>query len=125
VPHGSNVPPDLEKALVEQFGSLGNFQTAFSQAALGLFGSGWVYLVLDRRTARFDIMSYSNAGCPLATPSLVPLLCIDVWEHTYYVDYENDRAKYISKYFDCVDWDWIERGWKRGLGMPYDEMKWS
>jgi Fe-Mn family superoxide dismutase len=125
MPHGSNMPPDLEKAIVEQFGSVANLQSAFSQAALALFGSGWVYLVLDRQTAKFDIVSYSNAGCPLVTPHLQPLICIDVWEHTYYVDYENDRAKFVSKYFDCVDWDWAERGWKKAMNMPYEEMKWS
>ena len=124
-PHGSNIPPDLEGALALQFGSVANFQAAFSTAALGLFGSGWVYLVFDRRTERFDIVSYANAGCPLVAPQLQPLLCIDVWEHTYYVDYENDRAKFVSKYFDCVDWHWAERGWKKARGLPYEEMKWS
>nr|CCC96065.1 unnamed protein product [Trypanosoma congolense IL3000] len=122
-PYGSNIPPDLKTALEEQYGSVEAFQKAFTDAGLGLFGSGWVYCIYDKRVGRFDITALSNAGCPLTNPDHVPLLCVDVWEHAYYVDYENDRAKFLSKYFDVVDWHWAERHWKRATGQEYYEMK--
>ncbi|KAH9578797.1 Manganese/iron superoxide dismutase [Trypanosoma melophagium] len=122
-PYGSNIPPDLKAAVEEQYGSVEAFQKLFTGAGLSLFGSGWVYWVYDKRAEKFDILSLQNAGCPLTNPDLVPLLCVDVWEHTYYVDYENNRAQFLSKYFDVVDWHWAERNWKRGTGQDYYEMK--
>lgn len=123
-PHGSNCPPDLKAAIESQYGSVKDLEKKFTDAALNLFGSGWVYLVYDTTAQKFDILSYSNAGCPLTSNEVVPMLCADVWEHTYYIDYENDRAAYLSKYFACVDWHWAERHWKRATGQPYHEMKW-
>lgn len=124
-PVGTNIPPDLEAALVEQYDSLDKLKEAFLSAALSLFGSGWVYLVYRTSTKKFDIVSYSNAECPLEDPNEVtPLLCVDMWEHAYYVDYANDRAQYLSKFFDVVDWHWAERHWKRKTGQEYHDMKW-
>lgn len=123
-PLGSNIPPDLSAAVENQYGSVQKFKEAFLSAGLSLFGSGWVYWVYNINTKAFEIVSYSNAGCPLLKPELVPLLCVDVWEHSYYVDYENDRSKYLSKYFDVVDWHWAERHWKRATGQEYHDMKW-
>ncbi|KAG8343723.1 Iron manganese superoxide dismutases alpha hairpin domain [Trypanosoma vivax] len=122
-PYGSNIPPDLKAAVEQQYGSLEDFQKAFVDAALGLFGSGWVYWIYDKRAEKFDIVSLPNAGCPLTNSDAVALLCVDVWEHAYYVDYENNRAQFLSKYFDVVDWHWAERHWKRATGQEYYEMK--
>lgn len=121
-PHGSNMPPDLLAAVVDQYGSLDKFQAAFTDAAMKLFGSGWVYWVYDLKAQQFDLVSYSNAGCPLSDINLVPLITCDVWEHAYYIDYENNRSKYVSRFFDVVDYHWAERNWKRGRGEKYDEM---
>ncbi|EAN80527.1 superoxide dismutase, putative [Trypanosoma brucei brucei TREU927] len=122
-PYGSNIPPDLKAAVEQQYSSVEAFQKTFTDAGLGLFGSGWVYWVYDKRGCCFDVIAYSNAGCPLTNADHVPLLCVDVWEHAYYVDYENDRAQFLSKYFDVVDWHWAERHWKRATGQDYYEMK--
>ncbi|EPY32173.1 superoxide dismutase [Angomonas deanei] len=97
-PCGSNIPPDLSAAVSAQYGSVEAFEEKFLNAAQNLFGSGWVYWVYDFETSSFDIISYSNAGCPLTNPNYVPLLCVDVWEHAYYIDYENNRAQYLSKF---------------------------
>lgn len=123
-PYGSNIPPDLAAAVTAQYGSVDAFETTFISAAQNLFGSGWVYWVYDKSAKAFDICSYSNAGCPLVNANLVPLLCVDVWEHAYYIDYENNRAQYLSKYFDVVDWHWAERHWKRATDQPYHPMNW-
>ena len=122
-PYGSNIPPDLSAAVSAQYGSVENFEKQFITAAQNLFGSGWVYWIYDRKAGKFDIMSYSNAGCPLTNYDHVPLLCVDVWEHAYYIDYENKRPEYLAKYFDVVDWHWAERHWKRATGQEYHEMK--
>ncbi|CAM43081.1 putative superoxide dismutase, partial [Leishmania braziliensis MHOM/BR/75/M2904] len=100
-----------------------DFEKQFITAAQNLFGSGWVYWVYDKKACAFDIISYSNAGCPLTNYEYTPLLCVDVWEHAYYIDYENKRPEYLSKYFDVVDWHWAERHWKRATGQAYYEMK--
>lgn len=122
-PCGSNIPPDLSAAVAAQYGSVEQFEDLFLNVAQNLFGSGWVYWVYDKRANSFDIIAYSNAGCPLVNYDLVPLLCVDVWEHAYYIDYENNRAQYLSKYFDVVDWHWAERHWKRATNQEYHEMK--
>jgi Fe-Mn family superoxide dismutase len=122
VPMGSNIPPDLSNALASQYGSVEELKNQFCSAALSLFGSGWVYLVYDKRVGRFDVVSYPNAGCPLVDIEVEPMLCLDLWEHSYYIDYENDRAKYVANFFDVVDWHWAERRWKLATGQPYDEM---
>lgn len=124
-PHGTHCPPDLQAALSEQYGSLEKFQQAFKDAALNLFGSGWVFLVYDHAGRRFDILSYGNAACPLGLPSITPLLCVDVWEHAYYIDYENSRANFMAKFFDVADYHWAERNWKRSTGQEYNEFKFS
>lgn len=122
-PYGSNIPPDLKTAVEAQYGSVEDFKKKFNDAALGLFGSGWVYWVYDTSAKKFDIISYRNAACPITNNQTIPLLCADVWEHTYYIDYENDRAAYMAKFFEVVDWHWAERHWKRSTGQEYHEMK--
>lgn len=124
-PFGSVIPPDLCGAITAQYGSVDAFQSKFLSAAQNLFGSGWVYLVYDKSIAGFDIVSYSNAGCPIVNRDLSPMLCVDVWEHAYYIDYENNRAQYLSKFFDVCDWHWAERHWKRATGQEYHEMAFS
>lgn len=124
-PNGSQIPPDLERALVAQYGSLQEFEKTFINAALGHFGSGWVYWVWDTSVLKFDIISLGNADTPLTTPHVKPLLACDVWEHAYYQDYENDRAKYMSRFFACVDYHWAERHWKRATGQEYHEVRYQ
>lgn len=124
-PYGSNMPPDLHAAVETQYGSVEDFEKAFLTVAQNHFGSGWVYWVYDTKQELFDVISYSNAGCPVTNSDLAPLLCVNVWEHAYYIDYENNRAQYLSKFFDVVDWHWSERLWKRATGQPYEEMKYS
>lgn len=75
-------------------------------AALGLFGSGWTWLVSDKQH-KLSIISTSNAGNPL-TQGLKPILVIDVWEHAYYIDYRNRRAAFIEAFWNLVDWEkWL------------------
>ena len=97
----------LKATLEKQFGSVEQFKTDFTQQALGLFGSGWTWLV---KTAAGDlkIINTFNAGNPL-TDNHVPLITCDVWEHAYYIDYRNARPKYLDSFWNLINWDFLNR----------------
>lgn len=97
----------LTQALVARFGSVDAFKSEFSNAAVTLFGSGWVWLVLDANNV-LQIVPEPNAGNPI-TRNMRPLMCIDVWEHAYYLDYQNRRGDYIKNFWNLVNWDYIEK----------------
>lgn len=93
----------LGEMIAEQYRSLSAFKRQLRDAALGIFGSGWVWLVLDNDKIR--IMLTSNADTPIGT-NLVPLLTLDVWEHAYYLDYQNARQAYVEVFLDhLVNWE--------------------
>lgn len=96
------IPACLSDALARDFGSVEEFKAQFTKAALGLFGSGWVWLVVDQ-SGHLMIVSESNAGTPLRK-GLQPVLTLDVWEHAYYIDYRNRRAAFVEAFWDLVDW---------------------
>ncbi len=101
-PHGA-----LAAAIARTWGSVAAFQEAFTKAAIANFGSGWTWLVKDAGGA-LTIVSTGNAGTPL-TQGLVPLLCVDVWEHAYYIDTRNARPRYLENWWQVVDWDAVAR----------------
>lgn len=106
-PDGRREPQgDLKKKIDEQFGSFDDFKKKFQEAGATLFGSGWVWLSTDANGSLF-ITQGSNAVNPL-TDGLTPILTFDVWEHAYYLDYQNRRPEYLSKLWDIVDWEIIE-----------------
>lgn len=106
-PDGSREPGgDLRKAIDRDFGSFDKFKEAFVDAGIGLFGSGWVWLCRDD-DGKLLITQGSNAQNPL-TDGLTPLLTFDVWEHAYYLDYQNRRADALKALWDIVDWDVVE-----------------
>ena len=103
-PNGGGVPEGaLAGAINERFGDLAGFRESFKAAALGQFGSGWTWLVDNAGV--LDIVSTGNADTPL-TEDIVPLLTLDVWEHAYYLDYQNKRDAYIDTYLSkLVNWE--------------------
>jgi len=100
---GSKPSEELAKAIDEKFGSLDNFKAEFNKSAVAVFGSGWAWLV-KTADGGLDIVKESNAGNPL-TSGLTPLLTFDVWEHAYYIDYQNRRADYVAALWELVDWN--------------------
>lgn len=106
-PTPTTISPLLTQALVARFGSVDEFKSEFSNAATTLFGSGWVWLALDANNV-LQIVPEPNAGNPI-TRNMRPLMCIDVWEHAYYLDYQNRRGDYIKNFWNLVNWDYIEK----------------
>lgn len=106
-PTATTISPLLTQALVARFGSVDAFKSEFSNAAATLFGSGWVWLALDANNV-LQIVPEPNAGNPI-TRNMRPLMCIDVWEHAYYLDYQNRRGDYIKNFWNLVNWDYIEK----------------
>ena len=105
-PDGGGEPDgELGEAIKKQFGSFEEFKKQFEDAGAKLFGSGWVWLSHDDQGSLF-ISQGSNAENPL-TKGLTPILTFDVWEHAYYLDYQNRRAEYLKKLWDIVDWDMV------------------
>jgi len=96
----------LADAINEAFASFAAFKEKFSAAAVGTFGSGWAWLVKNADD-KLEIVTTSNAGNPM-TENKKPLLTCDVWEHAYYIDYRNARASYVEKYWELVNWDFVE-----------------
>ncbi|MBQ5873530.1 MAG: superoxide dismutase [Bacteroidales bacterium] len=95
----------LEKLINQEFGGLENLKKEFTNQALNLFGSGWVWLVQNEEE-RLEILSLPNAENPI-TQNKKPLLVCDVWEHAYYLDKQNRRADYVKDFWQIVDWQKI------------------
>ncbi len=92
----------LAKAIEADFGSFANFKAEFDKAAMGRFGSGWAWLV--KKGDKLAVVSTANQDNPL-TDGLKPLMGIDVWEHAYYLKYQNRRADYVAAWWNVVNWD--------------------
>ena len=103
---GNEPTGKIAEALVRDFGSVENFKKEFSQAAATLFGSGWAWLSQDK-DGKLVITKEANAGNPLRYGNN-PLLGIDVWEHAYYLDYQNRRADHLAALWDIIDWKVVE-----------------
>ena len=103
----------LAEAIVRDFGSFENLQQEISNQAATLFGSGWAWLYAGA-DGKLGLGKYPNAECPLRE-NKIPLLCIDVWEHAYYLDYQNRRADYIKALWNIIDWETIEKRYGRSV----------
>lgn len=101
----------FKQKIIQSFGSIDHFQKVFSDTALARFGSGWCWLLVTSE-GKLIIDSTPNQDNPLMDISPVkgyPLLGLDVWEHAYYLNYQNRRAEYINKWWRIVDWDFVSR----------------
>ena len=116
---GSGMPEgQMKEAMISSFGSLENFKTKLSEAALTRFGSGWAWLYLDEKKM-MQIGSTPNQDNPLMEVSPIkgfPLLGLDVWEHAYYLKYQNRRAEYVSNWFNLINWKFVEERYQKNKG---------
>jgi len=120
--NGGGIPTGivLEK-LETNFGSFDDFKKQFIEAGNTAFGSGWAWLVYNSRNGKLLVQKTIGADNPMTAKGMVPLLCMDVWEHAYYLDYQNLRTSYVDAFMDhLVNWDFVkanlERAMDSGLG---------
>jgi Fe-Mn family superoxide dismutase len=114
-PSGGGEPTGaLRKAIDQDIGGLDAFKDAFTKAALTRFGSGWAWLAVTPE-GKVVVESSANQDSPLME-GRTPLLGLDVWEHAYYLRYQNRRPEYISAFYNVVDWDEVARRYKAALG---------
>ncbi|WP_324058450.1 superoxide dismutase [Aeromonas caviae] len=113
-PAGGGEPGgELAAAILRDLGGLEAFKQAFTQAALSRFGSGWAWLVVDGR-GKLQVVSSANQDSPLME-GLTPILGLDVWEHAYYLKYQNKRPDYIAAFYNVIDWGEVARRYVAAL----------
>ncbi len=111
-PHGGGAPAgELAEAIRKAFGTFDDFKQHFTQSAVTLFGSGWAWLS-KKKDGALHIVQSSNAGNPM-TNGETPILACDVWEHAYYIDYRNARAKYVESFWNMVNWEFVGESFKK------------
>ena len=107
-PNNSSEPSGtLADAINQKFGSFDEFKKLFSEMGAKLFGSGWTWLAKNNQ-GELEILNESNAGLPLKSGKTAILTC-DVWEHAYYIDYRNARAKFLENFWQLVNWEFAEQ----------------
>ncbi|MCF5914926.1 superoxide dismutase [Aeromonas veronii] len=114
-PRGGGEPGgELALAIERELGGFDTFKQAFTQAALSRFGSGWAWLVVDK-AGRLQVESSANQDSPLMHDH-TPILGLDVWEHAYYLKYQNKRPDYIAAFYQVVDWAEVARRYQAARG---------
>ena len=96
----------IKEAINDSFGSFEKFKEQFSKAAAGLFGSGWSWLIVNG--GKLEILTTSNQDNPISQGKM-PILGLDVWEHAYYLKYQNRRLEYIEAFFNAINWDRVNK----------------
>jgi len=113
-PDGGGTPQgNLADSINEAFGSFSDFKEAFTKAAMSVFGSGWTWLCLDDE-GNLLITTTANQDNPVSR-DLIPLVGLDVWEHAYYLNYENRRADYIAAWWNVVSWKFVAGNFKNAI----------
>ena len=116
-PNGGGEPKGaLAEAINNKYGSFAAFQDAFAQAAINTFGSGFAWLIV--KEGEIEITSTSNQDNPLMDVAQVkgePILALDVWEHAYYISYQNRRPEYINAWWNVVDWDAVAQNYQHAI----------
>lgn len=111
-PNGGGDPTgELAKAINDTFGSVDKFKEEFANAAVGRFGSGWAWLVVDKN-GKLAVMNTLNQDNPVME-GYTPVLGIDVWEHAYYLKYQNKRPDYIKAWWNVVNWDEVNKRYQQ------------
>lgn len=107
-PSSSKEPQgELKEAIIKKFTSFEKFKEDFFAAALNLFGSGWAWLSVNN-SKELILSSTSNQDCPISE-GLTPVFCLDVWEHAYYLKYQNKRIEYIKEWWNIVNWNEVNK----------------
>lgn len=106
---------EILRAIVNEFGGFEGFSAQFKQAAVTQFGSGWAWLVLNPSSRKLEIMQTHDQESPISYGK-IPLLVVDVWEHAYYLKYQNKRADYVEAFVNIIDWEKVNENYVSALG---------
>ena len=115
--HGGVLPnmnSEFMQKMVTTFGSFEDFKAEFNKKSAGVMGSGWGWLALDPKTKALRVMETLNQET-VSQFGLVPLMTVDVWEHAYYVNYQNLRPKYLDEIWRVLDWNVVEQRYKDAM----------
>jgi superoxide dismutase, Fe-Mn family len=114
---GSAIPGNsVMLKIKESFGSLPEFRTAFVAASTTVFGSGWLWIALEKSTKKLVLVPTTGADTPITGATYTPLAVLDVWEHAYYLDYQNRRADYAKTVFESIiNWEFVEKNLEAAL----------
>ncbi len=113
-PNAGGTPTgDLALAIDNKFGSFEKFKDVFAKAAAGRFGSGWAWLVVTPEK-ELEVMSTPNQNNPISE-GLIPVLGLDVWEHAYYLKYQNKRPEYVTSFWNVVNWPLVEKLYQKAI----------
>ena len=112
----------LSQAIDQNFGSYAEFEKQFAAAGIAEFGSGWVWLTVNKTNQKLKIETTADAETPL-TGSRVPLFTMDVWEHAYYIDYRNARPKYVENFMKVLNWRFAGENFDQVLGKAVQPAK--
>jgi Fe-Mn family superoxide dismutase len=103
----------IKEEIEKEFGNFDNFKIKFKESALGRFGSGWTWLVLNK-DKKLEIISTGNQDSPLSI-GFIPVLGLDVWEHAYYLKYQNRRADYVDAFWNVINWEQVDKNYADAL----------
>lgn len=106
-PHGGPPSDRVHRMIVENYGSIEKFQQEFNEQAMRAFGSAWIWAVYDPMTERIRVILGEDAYNPIKD-GYIPLFCLDLWEHSYYLDYLNDRQNYLDRFWRVLNWSNVE-----------------
>jgi len=111
---GAEPAGELADAIRAAFGDFASFKEKINNAGMTRFGSGWAWLVMAKG-GKLSVMSTANQDCPLSS-GLQPILGVDVWEHAYYLKYQNRRADYLAAWWNVVNWQEVANRYKKAMG---------
>lgn len=115
-PDGGGEPTgELAEAIQKSFGSFAAFKEKFNTAAAKRFGSGWAWLAVNPKNKKLSVTSTPNQDNPLMKGRVVPILGLDVWEHAYYLKYQNKRPEYIKAFWNVIDWKKVANNYKKAI----------
>jgi len=106
--NAKEIPSEILKTIEKEFGSFERFKKEFTQAAISIEGSGWMVLVYDKNTNRLLLMQIEKHNLNIY-PDFDILLVLDLWEHAYYIDYKNERNKFIEAFFNIINWEEVTK----------------
>ena len=107
-----NAEGKIVESIIKKFSSIDKFKEQFSDAAMKVFGSGWAWLVLNNK--KLEIFTTSNQDSPVMNGN-IPILGLDLWEHSYYLKYQNKRAEYIVSFWNIVNWQKVNEIYEKAL----------